>query len=58
MHRKTAFLSAILLALTFMLQAQINLYLGGNLQGNYSWLRGDEATFEPGFGGGVSFVYW
>ena len=38
--------------------AQINLYVGGNLQANYSWLRGDEHTFEPGFGGGFSFVYW
>jgi len=38
--------------------AQINIYLGGNLQGNYSWMRGDEHTFKPGFGGGFSFVYW
>ncbi len=38
--------------------AQINLYIGGNLQGNYSWLRGEEPTSEPGFGGGFSFVYW
>ena len=58
MHRKTAFLSAILLSLAFVLQGQINLYLGGNLQGNYSWLRGDEATFDPGFGGGVTLIYW
>lgn len=40
------------------LKAQINLFLGGNLQGNYSWLRGAGQTFQPGFGGGVSFVYW
>lgn len=39
-------------------QAQINVYLGGNIQGNYSWMRGEETTMEPGFGGGVSFVYW
>jgi hypothetical protein len=39
-------------------QAQINVYLGGNIQGNYSWVRGEEPTMEPGFGGGVSFVYW
>jgi hypothetical protein len=39
-------------------QAQINMYLGGNLQGNYSWIRGDGATKEPGFGAGVSFIYW
>jgi hypothetical protein len=38
--------------------AQINIYLGGNLQGNYSYIRGDEITFNPGFGGGLSFVYW
>lgn len=38
--------------------AQINIFMGGNLQGNYSWLRGDEPTFRPGFGGGFSFVYW
>ncbi|MEN8156383.1 MAG: hypothetical protein ABFS10_05485 [Bacteroidota bacterium] len=38
--------------------AQINIYAGGNLQGNYSWLRADDHTFKPGFGGGISFVYW
>jgi len=38
--------------------AQINIYMGGNLQGNYSWIRGDEHTFKPGLGGGFSFVYW
>ncbi len=38
--------------------AQINIFLGGNLQGNYSWIRGDEPAFAPGFGGGISFVYW
>jgi hypothetical protein len=44
--------------LTHIAEAQINIYLGGNLQGNYSWLRGEEQTFQPGFGGGFSFVYW
>ena len=39
-------------------QAQINVYLGGNLQANYSWIRGGDASMEPGFGGGVNFVYW
>ena len=38
--------------------AQINVYLGGNLQSNYSWIRGDEPTMEPGFGGGISLIYW
>jgi len=39
-------------------QAQVNMYLGGNVQGNYSWIRGGDATKEPGFGGGLSFIYW
>ncbi len=39
-------------------QAQINVYLGGNLQANYSWIRGGEASKEPGFGLGVDFIYW
>lgn len=39
-------------------EAQINIYVGGNLQGNYSWIRSDETSFKPGFGGGFSFVYW
>ncbi len=38
--------------------AQINIFLGGNLQGNYSWIRSEETSFKPGFGGGFSFVYW
>lgn len=38
--------------------AQINIFLGGNLNGNYSWIRGDEHTYEPGYGGGVSLIYW
>lgn len=46
------------LMVTSLAGAQINIYLGGNLQGNYSWIRGDENTFKPGFGGGFSFVYW
>jgi hypothetical protein len=41
-----------------MAEAQINIFLGGNLQGNYSWMKGEEQTFQPGFGGGFSFVYW
>jgi len=46
------------LLITVSASAQINLYVGGNLQGNYSWIRADEHTFKPGFGGGLSFVYW
>ena len=38
--------------------AQINSYLGGNIQGNYSWIRGDEPTFSVGYGAGVSYIYW
>ena len=57
MLRKALFLTAFM-AFSLTAGAQINLYIGGNLQANYSWLRGDEATFEPGFGGGFSFVYW
>ena len=50
-------------AITFLLisisaGAQINLYLGGNLQANYSWIRGEDPTYSPGFGAGFSFVYW
>jgi hypothetical protein len=39
-------------------QAQINVFMGGNLQGNYSWIRGDEPSMDFGFGGGFNFVYW
>ncbi|MEN8228664.1 MAG: hypothetical protein ABFS38_10960 [Bacteroidota bacterium] len=48
----------VFLFLPVAASAQINIFMGGNLQGNYSWIRGDEPTFEPGFGGGASFVYW
>jgi len=55
--RRAVYILALLF-LTSAAWAQINIYLGGNLQGNYSWIRGDEHTFKPGFGGGLSFVYW
>ncbi|HER07826.1 MAG TPA: hypothetical protein ENO20_02845 [Bacteroides sp.] len=48
----------LLLFVSLNAGAQINIYLGGNLQGNYSWIRGDESVLKPGFGGGFSFVYW
>ena len=57
MFKRAIYLLAFLL-LSVTAGAQINIYLGGNLQGDYSWLRGDEHTFKPGFGGGFSFVYW
>lgn len=50
-----------LLAFFFMsiaTQAQINIYLGGNIQSNFSKARGVEPTMDPGFGGGVNFIYW
>lgn len=58
MFIKRAFYILVILFITTTAGAQINIYLGGNLQGNYSWMRGDEAAFKPGFGGGFSFVYW
>jgi hypothetical protein len=57
MLRKAVYLVVFLLV-SLTAEAQINIYLGGNLQGNYSWARGEEATFHPGFGGGFSFAYW
>jgi hypothetical protein len=58
MKLKHALFLVSFLSLSLAAEAQINLYVGGNLQGNYSWLRGDEHTFQAGFGGGFSFVYW
>jgi hypothetical protein len=55
--KRTIFL-LLLIPLSFNAFSQINIFLGGNLQGNYSWVRGDEHTYHPGFGGGFSFVYW
>lgn len=57
MLRKAVYL-VIFILVSLTAEAQVNIYLGGNLQGNYSWARGEEATFHPGFGGGFSFVYW
>jgi len=48
----------VFLLLATVAGAQINIYLGGNLQGNYSWMREDGHTFKPGFGGGFSLAYW
>jgi hypothetical protein len=58
MLHKRAFYLVVFLILSVASRAQINIFLGGNLNGNYSWIRGDEHTFEPGYGGGVSLVYW
>lgn len=57
MTKKAVFLPAFLL-ISLAGQAQINVFMGGNLQGNYSWIRGDEPVMELGFGGGLNFVYW
>ena len=58
MMLKRAVYLIVFLLLSVAGQAQINVYLGGNLQANYSWIRGGEASKEPGFGGGVDFIYW
>ena len=55
--KRVVYLSVFLL-MSLAVQAQINIYLGGNLQGNVSWVRGDEPSMEPGFGAGLDFVYW
>ncbi len=47
-----------LLLMSMAALAQINIYLGGNLQGNVSRMRGENPSVEPGFGGGLNFVYW
>ena len=49
---------AVFLFVSLAAQAQINVFMGGNLQGHYSWIRGDEPVMEFGFGGGFNFVYW
>lgn len=55
--KKVVYIAAFLL-LSITAGAQINIYSGANLQGNYSWIRGDQNTFKPGFGLGYTFVYW
>jgi len=57
MLRKAIYLF-LFLAASLASHAQINMYVGGNLQANYSWIRGGDASSEPGFGVGVSFIYW
>jgi len=58
MMPKRALYLIVFLISSMASQAQVNMYLGGNVQGNYSWIRGGDATKEPGFGGGLSFIYW
>ncbi len=56
--QKRALYLFVFLILPVASRAQINIFLGGNLNGNYSWIRGDEHTYEPGYGGGISLIYW
>jgi len=58
MLHKRAFYLVVFLILPLASRAQINIFLGGSLNGNYSWIRGDEYTYEPGYGGGLSLIYW
>mgnify|MGYP001815959908 FL=1 len=58
MMLKRALYLIVFLFISVASQAQVNMYLGGNLQGNYSWIRGGDASKEPGFGAGLSFIYW
>ena len=51
-------LSFFLLLSCIALEAQINSYVGGNLQGLIGSVRSDSSTFKPGFGAGASFYYW
>jgi len=57
MFKRVVYLIVFLLV-SFATQAQINVFMGGNLQGNYSWIRGDEPQMAFGFGGGFNIVYW
>lgn len=57
MYRKAIYLTILFLA-SISARGQINVFVGGNLQGNYSWIRGDEPVLEFGFGGGFNFIYW
>ena len=58
MMLKRAVYLIVFLLISVAGQAQISTYIGGNLQANYSWIRGGDSSMEPGFGGGLSFVYW
>ncbi|MBN2698370.1 MAG: hypothetical protein JXR52_06055 [Bacteroidales bacterium] len=40
------------------IHAQINTYLGANIQGLYTGLRMENASYRPGFGTGASIYYW
>jgi len=57
MFKRAIYLFGFLLV-SVAAQSQINVYMGGSLQGNLSWIRGGESSLKPGFGGGVSLIYW
>lgn len=57
MLKRAVYLLAFLLV-SLAAEAQVNVFLGGSLQGNYSSIRGDEPTYNPGFGAGFTFIYW
>lgn len=58
MFLKRAFFLVVFLIASIAAQAQINVFIGGSIQGNYSWIRGEEPIKDPGFGVGASFIYW
>ena len=58
MRHKHVFILLFFLLLSVASNAQVNIYLGGNLQGLYSGVRTEQSTYKPGFGAGVSFYYW
>lgn len=58
MRIKFLFLILIAFFLFSGAKAQINTFVGGNLQGSYSVVRENDASYKPGFGGGLNFYYW
>jgi len=58
MRIKFFLLAVIALFLFTGANAQINTFIGGNLQGSYSVVRENDASYKPGFGGGLNFYYW
>jgi len=58
MRIKHVLILLLFLSLSVASSAQINVYVGGNLQGLYSGVRADQSSYKPGFGLGASFYYW
>lgn len=57
LHKKVLITLSVIIV-SSSIRAQINLFVGGSLQGSMNWLRGTGHTTEAGFGGGLTFVYW